>query len=220
MFTTPDKISSHVLEFCRTIAPESTPVYVPVFPVKSAVLGKAFYFVREYAEQTQTGRAQTGWTIWEWPDMALEAEHNCVYDAQDGGSLRELAPYPERRILFLPDDAATYDLEAFGWPRKSVRSALRPESVVHEYLGTLEMRDDFVRAKLPLSNRFGVVPTLARSRSLSASAKMRRASNRRSCTASNLGSFRQSSAKLRDVTDRVSLITSFRTRGRKQRKQL
>ncbi len=149
MFTTPDKISSHVLEFCRTIAPESTPVYVPVFPVKSAVLGKAFSFVREYAAQTQTGRAQTGWTIWEWPGMALEAEHNCVYDAQDGGSLRELAPYPERRILFLPDDAATYDLEAFGWPRKSVRSALRPESVVHEYLGTLEMRDDFVRAKLP-----------------------------------------------------------------------
>lgn len=149
MFTTPETVSPHVLEFCRKIAPESMPVYVPVFPVKSAVLGKAFYFVREHVEKTQTGRAQPGWTIWEWPDMALEAEHNCVYDAQDGGSLRELAPYPERRILFLPDDSATYDLAAFDWPRKSVRSPLRAESIIHEYLGTLEMRDDFVRANLP-----------------------------------------------------------------------
>lgn len=149
MFTTPETVSQHVREFCRKIAPQSAPVYVPVFPTKSAVLGKAFYSVNEFVEKTQTGRPQPGWTIWEWPSMALEAEHNCVYDAQDGGSLRELAPYPERRILFLPDDSATYDLESFSWPRKSVRSALRPESVIHEYLGTLEMRDDFVRAHLP-----------------------------------------------------------------------
>src|SRR5689334_5339619 len=118
MFTTPETVSQHVREFCRKIAPQSAPVYVPVFPTKSAVLGKAFYSVNEFVEKTQTGRSQPGWTIWEWPDMALEAEHNCVYDAQDGGSLRELAPYPERRILFLPDDSATYDLESFSWPRK------------------------------------------------------------------------------------------------------
>lgn len=155
MTTAPQSIASHVLDFCASINPAAKPVYVPVLAAGLAIPGKAFHNVRSYIASTRRGRARNGWLIWEWPGLFIEAEHHCVHGSVTGPSFdlfgdvfRDVTPCGEPRILFLPDETATYDFKADSWARPTIRKAIRDHRLVHEYLAVYQMRDDFMRAKL------------------------------------------------------------------------
>jgi hypothetical protein len=111
MTTTPALIDRDVLEFCSIINPDSNPVYVKVSPREFARLSDCFYNVRK-AIESFGGKFAYGWMIWLWPNVLIEAEHHALWETS-GGRLVDITAKTdgERKIVFLPDDSATYDFE-------------------------------------------------------------------------------------------------------------
>src|SRR4051794_20850681 len=150
MVTTPQSIAPHIVEFCAAINPNAKPGYVSVFPARHALAGEAFHNVQHHIERTGSGLPCNGWIIWEWPGLFVEAEHHCVYNPANGESMRDITPQDERRVLFLPDETATYDFESDSRARPNRRKAVRNHRLVHDYLAAFQMRDDFIQEKLKL----------------------------------------------------------------------
>ena len=148
MVTTPVALSKTVLDFCREVAPSSTPVYLPVRPFRGAKPLDAFDNADRFT-RLSGGKPQTGWLIWEWPDAFIEAEHHCAVRLEDG-TLREVSPHDETRVLFLPDDTATLDIDRDTFARPSIRRATTPDPIVAQYLANFDARDNFIRSKLDM----------------------------------------------------------------------
>ncbi|MDZ4798771.1 MAG: hypothetical protein SGI92_11455 [Bryobacteraceae bacterium] len=148
MVTTPVAISKAVLDFCREVCPTARPVYLQVRPFRGAKALDAFENVDRFTSLSG-GKQQTGWIIWEWPDAFIEAEHHAVVRLSDN-TLREVSPHDEMRVLFLPDDAATFDLSHDTYARPSIRKATSTDLVVAQYLANFEARDTFIRTKMNL----------------------------------------------------------------------
>ncbi|GJE60980.1 hypothetical protein [Methylobacterium trifolii] len=57
---------------------------------------------------------QSGWSIWEWPSIFVEAKHRAVYAPPGDAAWIDVTPAPdgETRRVFLPDDTTTYDFDA------------------------------------------------------------------------------------------------------------
>ncbi len=84
------------------------------------------------------GSIRYGWSIWEWPNVYIEAEHHAVYEDADG-RLVDLTPpadtwTPNR--TFLPDSSAVYDFDNEGVRRDNHRLALADDPQIEAFLGT------------------------------------------------------------------------------------
>jgi hypothetical protein len=97
----PKQITPEIIEFCKGLDPDATPVYVDVEPVRVNVERRC-YMVVEAMTNIGGGEPQNGWMIWELPRMYMCDEHHCVIRYPD----RLLDPNEqiggERKILFLP----------------------------------------------------------------------------------------------------------------------
>lgn len=144
MVTTPSALTCTLLDFCREIAPDSTPVYLPVRPYRTAQPLECFDNVDRIV-RLSGGEPIHGWLIWTWPGAFLEAEHHCVLRCNDG-RLRDVTPQEEDRVLFLPDPEATVEDGAFGRP--NIRKAIAPDTVIADYLAAFERIDQFRSANL------------------------------------------------------------------------
>src|SRR4051794_37013184 len=144
MLQTPETITSEVLAFCQSIAPGSLPpVYVPVILEKRSRYLHPYRNVLAAIEATGVGQACTGWSIWEIPNVCLKAEHHCLWDGSDGRGPHDIGTYVlERRLLFLPDPAATFGPGQNEWPRAAYYTALQHDSLIFEYLGTMMMQEE------------------------------------------------------------------------------
>ena len=58
----------------------------------------------------QGGTMITGWAIWEWPGLSVEAEFHAIW-ANSTGDLIDLTPNPlvPKQIVFLPDPRTRYE---------------------------------------------------------------------------------------------------------------
>jgi hypothetical protein len=67
-----------------------------------------FEIVPDYISK-HGGEQVIGWSIWEWPEVFIEAEFHAVVRQPDG-TLLDITPkvFPMPRILFLPDSARAY----------------------------------------------------------------------------------------------------------------
>jgi hypothetical protein len=150
MLQIPETITPEVLAFCQSIAPRSgPPVYVPVILEKGPRYLQPYRNVLAQIEATGVGQACTGWSIWEIPNVCLKAEHHCLWDGSDGRGPHDIGTYVlERRLLFLPDPAATFGPGQNEWPRAAYYTALQHDSLIFEYLGTMMMQEEFVREQL------------------------------------------------------------------------
>jgi hypothetical protein len=110
--STPAQIDHEVLEFCSSINPDSSPIYVKVAPKEFARPKECFYNVRT-AIESFGGECAYGWIIWLWPNVFIEAEHHSVWKTPSG-RLLDITPKAdgERKIVFLQANSATYDFEA------------------------------------------------------------------------------------------------------------
>lgn len=106
--TTPNRISQAILELCSEIDSSSKPVFVPVHPAPNIRSNFCMTDVQEHASR-HGGKVQYGWTIWELPDVYLEAEFHTVWVSPADG-LIDITPKldNESQILFLPDSYRVY----------------------------------------------------------------------------------------------------------------
>ncbi|MCB1208280.1 MAG: hypothetical protein KDK97_03080 [Verrucomicrobiales bacterium] len=104
----PDSLTEEVLEFAASVVPDAVPVYVDCSPLKAKPVCECFPIVAEYVEK-HGGVRELGWSIYMWPKVFIEAELHAVWRDLDGVR-HDISPHqiPMKRILFLPDPAATY----------------------------------------------------------------------------------------------------------------
>lgn len=135
---TPQTISNPILELCRTINADSTPILLPIRPEIGCEPLDCFNNVRRKTEKVG-GHIQLGWAIWEWPNVYIEAEHDAVYMPAADQTFLDITPSGIEGIthrLFLPDDTATYDFQSEGVRRDNHHFALTDDTLVQQFFHT------------------------------------------------------------------------------------
>lgn len=106
--TVPRSLTPALLQFCASIA-SGEPVFIPSILVARAATSFCFDNVARRVRE-KGGSIAYGWAIWHLPGLYFEAEHHAVW-RNKLGDLIDVSPQMggRRRLLFLPDDGATYD---------------------------------------------------------------------------------------------------------------
>lgn len=107
--TTPPSICRDVLDFCARINPEEQPTFLEPMPFLGAAPGECYANVAEAMKKAGGSYEVSGWLIWLWPGVFIEAEHHMVMGLVDG--IVDVTPPPsqENRLLFLPDPKSPFD---------------------------------------------------------------------------------------------------------------
>ena len=106
--TVPRSLTPALLQFCASIS-SAEPVFVTSIPMRRAATSFCFDNVAQRVRE-KGGAIAYGWAIWHQPGLYFEAEHHAVW-CNRLGNLIDVSPQMggRRRLLFLPDDCATYD---------------------------------------------------------------------------------------------------------------
>jgi hypothetical protein len=105
----PKLIKPYVVSFCRSVVAKPEPRYVPLEPIESAEPDSCFELVPSHVAKNG-GAMSIGWSVWEWPQVFIEAEFHAIWVCPDGREV-DITPkkIPQRRILFLPDPHRMYE---------------------------------------------------------------------------------------------------------------
>lgn len=134
--TTPTKLTPKIRQLCKEIAPSSEIIVVPVMLESPAPKNECFQNVNIAIEKIG-GELISGWTIWQWANILIEAEAHAVWK-NPSGDLIDITPHDgEREIFFLPDDKVVYK----GMRIPSHRMALTESLLVKDFIHLLEQRD-------------------------------------------------------------------------------
>lgn len=135
--TTPKMVTDAINSFCHSIRQTGNPFYVQVYPFDGMLINECFPNVNSVVN-TLGGKSVTGWVIWQWANIMIEAEAHAIWEAPDG-KLVDVTPHinHEERILFLPDDAVYYT----GSPIPNQRIALTSSPLVAELISLFNQRD-------------------------------------------------------------------------------
>lgn len=100
--------SAHVLDFCRHVVQDQTPVVIPYKPLLGKPVRECFSIVPEHII-AHGGKQLIGWAVWETPGMLIEAEFHAVWQDPQG-NLVDLTPRGThyQTTLFLPDPGREY----------------------------------------------------------------------------------------------------------------
>ena len=101
--TTPPKITPMILDCCKTLNSQILPFYVDVIPDPDAIMNECFPNVQRKIARGG-GTYMTGWTIWQWANIMIEAEAHSIWK-NENGKMIDITPHShqERQILFVPD---------------------------------------------------------------------------------------------------------------------
>lgn len=106
---TPFFESNSVKALLKHMKKSGNPVYVKSKPNQNTIQNECFPMVDEYIS-LNGGERVLGWTLWELPDLFIEAEFHAVWKSPEG-ELIDLNPRPLKteNILFLQDDSIEYN---------------------------------------------------------------------------------------------------------------
>lgn len=140
--TTPSVITDEIKQLCATICPEAKPFYVDASPFDGMQPNECFKNV-DTVMQKLDGERITGWAIWQWANILVEAEAHAIWKAPDG-QLIDVSPHisAEEHILFLPDDRVQFN----GNPIPSHRQALTNSPLVAELIALSDKKDTIAAA--------------------------------------------------------------------------
>lgn len=98
----PQKSMKKLPELCREIGSHGTPVYIPFFPENGIERHDCMKAVKQKISR-DGGRAHSGWLIWQWANIILEATVYTVWQNEDG-SLLDVTPKEAefKNVLFIP----------------------------------------------------------------------------------------------------------------------
>lgn len=130
--TTPDINAPHVVAFCATISKEK-PVLIPVKPMADLQTDDCFNNLDAVVIR-HGGSAVSGWTLYEWRDVFIEAEFHHTWRKKTG-QLEDPTPRRDgfRTIAFLPDPTVPSD-QFPGVQRK----VLVDDPMVFQYLRAMD----------------------------------------------------------------------------------
>jgi len=137
---TPAEISTVLQGVVDDLVPGGRTTYVDVLPTIDAQANECFPLV-EQRINTEGGRAEVGWSLWELPTLFVEAEFHSVW-RRPSGELLDVAPknHETSKILFLPDPIRQYE----GRQVNNVRKALRNDPLLNTYLETFSSEFDLL----------------------------------------------------------------------------
>ena len=124
----PARITSEIRAFCKQIESNANPIYLAVEPAPESMKLECFRNVENFIAKNG-GSIQYGWRIGEWAGVMLEAEFHAVLRAPSG-KYRDVTPFDEEQILFLPDNTKIYE----GRQVNNIRFALANKPIVHEFI--------------------------------------------------------------------------------------
>lgn len=136
--TTPKCITNAILNLCHTLRPSEDPILVPAYPFDNMRINQCFHNVSSVVDIIG-GRLITGWVIWQWDNILVEAEAHAIWESPDN-QLIDVTPHisAEKQILFLPDDTVVYT----GTPIPSHRQALTNSPLVAELITLYNKKDE------------------------------------------------------------------------------
>lgn len=107
--TTPSQMTPMLSECCRSLNPDSPPLWVDVLPEDGALANECFPNVQKKIAK-DGGSFVNGWVIWQWANIMIEAEAHSVWKSCDG-ELVDITPhnYNEHTILFVPDKKVEFE---------------------------------------------------------------------------------------------------------------
>ena len=80
---TPPSVTREVLNLCDSIVKGSEPYFVGVSPADDSVINECYDNVRRYIN-TSGGSMRSGWSIWFWPNIMVEAEAHAIWVSPQG----------------------------------------------------------------------------------------------------------------------------------------
>lgn len=109
MHAVPSLNDIHVIAFCAEVVAGGCAVEVPCLPRLDRPQRECFPIVEETIS-LHGGTMLTGWAIWEWPKLFIEAEFHAVWSNSEG-ELLDITPRSlfSTHIVFLPDSSVNYD---------------------------------------------------------------------------------------------------------------
>jgi hypothetical protein len=140
ILTTPNFVTVAIEEFCRSIAPNVTPMFISVCPDKEGRVNECYQNVDNYVLKNG-GQRLLGWCIWEWSGVLLEAEAHAIWKSPNGCYI-DITPHEdkEQKILFLHDQNLFFD----GNRIPSKRKELTNEICVKKYIEVCNRIDQFL----------------------------------------------------------------------------
>ena len=132
MHTVPPIHAEYVAAFAHEVVSGVSPIAVPHRPRLDRPMRECFPIVEEQIA-AEGGTMVTGWALWEWPGVFIEAEFHAVWLATDGSPV-DLTPNRilPKEILFLPDPQTKYD----GRQIDNVRKPLVKDNDLTRFLFT------------------------------------------------------------------------------------
>lgn len=132
-------MSEDIYSFCKSIAPESEPLFLDIKPRRASKKQECFENV-DSAILGEGGSVMYGWAIWEWPKVLIEAEHHAVWNRD--GELVDVTPQDDdSSILFLPDETATFD--RVNWiRRRNIKKVIQRSQSMRDFLAAQERIQD------------------------------------------------------------------------------
>jgi hypothetical protein len=153
MTNTPKKIDDSVIDFCKSLSPNSVPKLVNVRPEPWCLQNHCYDNVQKKVEHSG-GKRQLGWRIQVVPDplpkFMIEAVHHAIWISETGERI-DITPQPasSHRIVFVSDDSTPLGNYRIGEKYR----ALIKCPLVHEYVRLCNLESDEYTSKTELKNR-------------------------------------------------------------------
>ncbi|ENW78683.1 hypothetical protein F909_03645 [Acinetobacter sp. ANC 3929] len=118
---------------------EIKPFYVRCQPNQLRVENECFPLVDQYVQE-HGGERINGWSLWEQPNLFIEAEFHAIWKSQEGDYLDlNYRPNKTENILFLPQLDLIYE----GFQRNNIRLPLTNNRNVHDFLKVKDYEYEF-----------------------------------------------------------------------------
>ena len=120
MTRTPQTITKPILRLCEEINKAQKPHFVRTKPEPYSQTQDCFENVRIKVKK-YGGQLKYGWTIWELPNIFIEAEFHVIWLSPKNDEI-DITPYPIniQIILFLPDITRKYQYKRIDNIRRSI----------------------------------------------------------------------------------------------------
>jgi len=130
----PNEITREIVDFCKEIVPNSTPVKIPYEPEFGAVSGDCYINIEKKIKQSG-GKIQYGWNIRQINNLFLEAEFHAVWKS-DSCELLDITPQESeaKHIIFLPDMKREYQ----GRQVSNIFMNISGNTLIDDYISIFE----------------------------------------------------------------------------------
>ena len=149
--TTPRVITPEIKNLCNEIVPNGKIIEVPVMWDSPAPQNQCFHNVNHVVDKIG-GKCVTGWAIWQWANILIEAEAHAIWQSPDD-TLIDITPHnlQEQTILFLPDKSVRY----YGKQIPSKRKALTNSKLVKEFI---HIREEIEKISIKSNETYTFIP--------------------------------------------------------------